>query len=152
MSEIELRSGEGTAFVARHRGSTGGMHLARPCSDHYLATSELIDSGLGLASAPSDWFSILRTVSTAGAFLIQVASEIARGSFRYLRAWPSNDIAIAVCACLSRYLLEDSMIRIGHHLWEAKRIARGCQTSRGFLAFHYVEKVPAHRIDSRIPL
>jgi peptidoglycan/LPS O-acetylase OafA/YrhL len=49
-------------------------------------------------------------------FLPQVASEKAQGAFRSLQYWPWNVLAILVCACLSRYLLELPMTRLGHRL------------------------------------
>jgi hypothetical protein len=49
-------------------------------------------------------------------FLPQLASEKAHGAFHYLQQPPWNVLAILVCACLSRYLLELPMIRFGHRL------------------------------------
>jgi peptidoglycan/LPS O-acetylase OafA/YrhL len=49
-------------------------------------------------------------------FLPPVASEMAHGPFRYLQQSPWNVLAILGCACLSRYLVEIPMIRLGHRL------------------------------------
>jgi peptidoglycan/LPS O-acetylase OafA/YrhL len=49
-------------------------------------------------------------------FLPEVASEKAHGAFHYLQQPPWNVLAILVCACLSRYLLELPVIRFGHRL------------------------------------
>jgi peptidoglycan/LPS O-acetylase OafA/YrhL len=47
-------------------------------------------------------------------FLPEVASENAHGAFHYLQQPPWNLLAILICACLSRYLLELPMTRLGH--------------------------------------
>ena len=49
-------------------------------------------------------------------FLPEVASEKAHGAFHYLQQPPWNVLAITVCACLCRYLLELPMTRLGHRL------------------------------------
>lgn len=49
-------------------------------------------------------------------FLPQIPSENARGVLGRLQHFPWNVIAILACACLSRYLLELPMIRLGHRL------------------------------------
>jgi peptidoglycan/LPS O-acetylase OafA/YrhL len=49
-------------------------------------------------------------------FLPEVASEDARGALHHLQIAPWNLLAILICACLSRYLLELPMIRLGHRL------------------------------------
>jgi peptidoglycan/LPS O-acetylase OafA/YrhL len=49
-------------------------------------------------------------------FLPELASEKAHGVFHYLQQAPWNVLAILGCACLSRYLLELPMIRLGHRL------------------------------------
>ncbi len=49
-------------------------------------------------------------------FLPEIPSEMARGAFRHLQQAPWNLVAILVCACLSRYLIEVPMNRIGHRL------------------------------------
>jgi peptidoglycan/LPS O-acetylase OafA/YrhL len=49
-------------------------------------------------------------------FLPELTSEKAHGAFHYLQQPPWNVLAILVCACLSRYLLELPMIRFGHRL------------------------------------
>ena len=49
-------------------------------------------------------------------FLPELASEKAHGVFQYLQQAPWNVLAILGCACLSRYLLELPMIRLGHRL------------------------------------
>jgi peptidoglycan/LPS O-acetylase OafA/YrhL len=51
-------------------------------------------------------------------FLPEVASEDARGALHNLQQAPWNLLAILICACLSRYLLELPMIRLGHRLSE----------------------------------
>jgi peptidoglycan/LPS O-acetylase OafA/YrhL len=51
-------------------------------------------------------------------FLPEVASEDARGALHYLQHAPWNLLAILVCACLSRYLLELPMTRLGQRLSE----------------------------------
>jgi len=51
-------------------------------------------------------------------FLPQVTSEMAHGAFRYLQEPGWNLLAILGCACLSRYLLEIPMTRLGHRLSE----------------------------------
>ena len=49
-------------------------------------------------------------------FLPEIPSELARGAFHYLQQPPWNLLAILVCACLSRYLIEIPMNRLGHRL------------------------------------
>ncbi len=49
-------------------------------------------------------------------FLPEVASVKAPGVFHYFQQPPLNLLGILVCACLSRYLLERPMIRLGHAL------------------------------------
>ena len=56
-------------------------------------------------------------------FLPAVGSELARGFFGRLQHWPWNVPAILVCACLSRYLLEIPMNRLGHRLTASSAIA-----------------------------
>jgi peptidoglycan/LPS O-acetylase OafA/YrhL len=52
-------------------------------------------------------------------FLPELGTELARGSFQSLQRPPSNLIAILVCACLSRYLIEIPMTRLGHRLGDS---------------------------------
>jgi peptidoglycan/LPS O-acetylase OafA/YrhL len=49
-------------------------------------------------------------------FLPASSSEKAHGAFHYLQQSPWNVLTILMCACLSRYLLELPMIRLGHRL------------------------------------
>ena len=49
-------------------------------------------------------------------FLPELRSQLARGAFHYLQQPPWNLVAVLVCACLSRYLIEIPMIRLGHRL------------------------------------
>ena len=49
-------------------------------------------------------------------FLPGPTAELARGGFRYLQQPPWNLLAILVCACLSRYLIEIPMTRLGHRI------------------------------------
>jgi peptidoglycan/LPS O-acetylase OafA/YrhL len=49
-------------------------------------------------------------------FLPGPTAELARGGFRQLQHLPWNLPAILVCACLSRYLVELPMTRLGHRL------------------------------------
>jgi peptidoglycan/LPS O-acetylase OafA/YrhL len=49
-------------------------------------------------------------------FLPELKGELARGSLRYLQQAPWNLLAILVCACLSRYLIEIPMTRQGHRI------------------------------------
>jgi peptidoglycan/LPS O-acetylase OafA/YrhL len=49
-------------------------------------------------------------------FVPELHSELARGGFRYLQQLPWNLLAIVVCACLSRYLIEIPMTRLGHRI------------------------------------
>jgi peptidoglycan/LPS O-acetylase OafA/YrhL len=49
-------------------------------------------------------------------FLPGPTAELARGGFRYLQQFPMNLLAILVCACLSRYLIEIPMTRLGHRI------------------------------------
>jgi peptidoglycan/LPS O-acetylase OafA/YrhL len=49
-------------------------------------------------------------------FLPGPTAELARGGFRYLQRTPWNLLAILVCACLSRYLIEIPMTRLGHRI------------------------------------
>ncbi len=49
-------------------------------------------------------------------FLPGPTAELARGGFRYLQRPGWNLLAILVCACLSRYLIEIPMTRLGHRL------------------------------------
>ncbi len=51
-------------------------------------------------------------------FLPQFASQKSLGIFHYLQQPPFNVVAIVVCACLSRYLIEVPMTRLGHRLSE----------------------------------
>jgi peptidoglycan/LPS O-acetylase OafA/YrhL len=53
-------------------------------------------------------------------FLPEMASVAARGSLRQLQHWPWNVVAIVVCACLSRYLVELPMTRLGYRLGEPR--------------------------------
>jgi peptidoglycan/LPS O-acetylase OafA/YrhL len=52
-------------------------------------------------------------------FLPQFADQRAAGVFQHLQKAPYNLIAILACACLSRYLIELPMVRLGHRLSEA---------------------------------
>ncbi len=52
-------------------------------------------------------------------FLPEMASVMARGGFRALQRPPWNLLALLVAACLSRYLVEIPMNRIGHRLSES---------------------------------
>jgi peptidoglycan/LPS O-acetylase OafA/YrhL len=49
-------------------------------------------------------------------FLPGPAAELARGGFSYLQRPGWNVLAILACACLSRYLIEIPMTRLGHRL------------------------------------
>jgi peptidoglycan/LPS O-acetylase OafA/YrhL len=49
-------------------------------------------------------------------FLPELASERGRGIFHYLQQPPFNLLAMLTFACLSRYLLEVPMTRLGHRL------------------------------------
>jgi len=49
-------------------------------------------------------------------FLPEVASEKALGAFHYFQQPPLNVLAMLLCACLSRYLLERPMIQLGQSL------------------------------------
>jgi peptidoglycan/LPS O-acetylase OafA/YrhL len=49
-------------------------------------------------------------------FLPEMHAAMAQGSFRHLQQWPWNLPALLACACLSRYLIERPMIRLGHRL------------------------------------
>jgi peptidoglycan/LPS O-acetylase OafA/YrhL len=49
-------------------------------------------------------------------FLPEIASVMARGSFRALQRPPWNLLALLLAACLSRYLVEIPMNRVGHRL------------------------------------
>jgi peptidoglycan/LPS O-acetylase OafA/YrhL len=49
-------------------------------------------------------------------FLPELASEKAHGAFHYLQQPPWNVLAILICACLSRYLIEIPMTRLGHRI------------------------------------
>lgn len=49
-------------------------------------------------------------------FLPEAASVTAPGAFAHLQRWPWNVMAILLCACLSRYLVERPMTRLGHRL------------------------------------
>jgi peptidoglycan/LPS O-acetylase OafA/YrhL len=49
-------------------------------------------------------------------FLPGPTAELARGNFRHLQQAPWNLLAILGCACLSRYLIEIPMTRIGHRI------------------------------------
>jgi peptidoglycan/LPS O-acetylase OafA/YrhL len=49
-------------------------------------------------------------------FLPEVRSQLAPGALHYLQQPPWNLVAVLVCACLSRYLIEIPMIRLGHRL------------------------------------
>jgi peptidoglycan/LPS O-acetylase OafA/YrhL len=51
-------------------------------------------------------------------FVPELKTELARGAFRSLQQPPWNFLAILVCACLSRYLIEIPMTRLGHRLGE----------------------------------
>ena len=52
-------------------------------------------------------------------FLPELGTELARGRFQYLQRPPWNLIAILVCACLSRYLIEIPMTRLGHRIGDS---------------------------------
>ena len=62
-------------------------------------------------------------------FLPELAAEKAPGAFRYLQQPPWNVLAILVCACLSRYLLEVPMMRLGHRLSTAFSLPEPVQYS-----------------------
>jgi peptidoglycan/LPS O-acetylase OafA/YrhL len=49
-------------------------------------------------------------------FLPEIASVMARGGFRELQRPPWNLLALLVAACLSRYLVEIPLNRMGHRL------------------------------------
>jgi peptidoglycan/LPS O-acetylase OafA/YrhL len=49
-------------------------------------------------------------------FLPGPTADLARGNFRHLQQPPWNLLAILGCACLSRYLIEIPMTRIGHRI------------------------------------
>ena len=49
-------------------------------------------------------------------FLPEIPSELARGGFHHLQQLPWNPLAILGCACLSRYLIEIPMTRLGHRM------------------------------------
>jgi peptidoglycan/LPS O-acetylase OafA/YrhL len=49
-------------------------------------------------------------------FLPGPTAELARGGFQNLQQFPWNLLAILVCACLSRYLIEIPMTRLGHRV------------------------------------
>jgi peptidoglycan/LPS O-acetylase OafA/YrhL len=49
-------------------------------------------------------------------FFPEAASEKALGVFHYFQQPPLNVLAVLLCACLSRYLLERPLIRLGHAL------------------------------------
>jgi peptidoglycan/LPS O-acetylase OafA/YrhL len=49
-------------------------------------------------------------------FMPEIASVMARGGFRELQRPPWNLLALLVAACLSRYLVEIPMNRMGHRL------------------------------------
>ncbi len=53
-------------------------------------------------------------------FLPQVTSEVAHGAFRSLQMPGWNLLPILGCACLSRYLIEIPMTRLGHRLSEPR--------------------------------
>ncbi len=61
-------------------------------------------------------------------FLPSVASEMAPGFFRYLQRPPWNLLSILVCSCLSRYVLEIPMTRLGHRLGDSFSLARPVQS------------------------
>jgi peptidoglycan/LPS O-acetylase OafA/YrhL len=52
-------------------------------------------------------------------FVPELGTELARGRFRVLQHLPWNLLAILVCACLSRYLIEIPMTRLGHRIAES---------------------------------
>jgi len=52
-------------------------------------------------------------------FLPEVHGMMAPGGFRYLQQWPWNLPALLACACVSRYLVERPMIKLGHRLAES---------------------------------
>jgi peptidoglycan/LPS O-acetylase OafA/YrhL len=58
-------------------------------------------------------------------FLPGLTSEMASGAFGYLQRPPWNVLSILACACLSRYLLELPMTRLGHRLSESLSAPRG---------------------------
>ena len=49
-------------------------------------------------------------------YLSGPTAELARGGFRHLQQLPWNPLAILGCACLSRYLIEIPMTRLGHRI------------------------------------
>jgi peptidoglycan/LPS O-acetylase OafA/YrhL len=49
-------------------------------------------------------------------FLPELGSEKAHGAFHYLQQPPWNVLTILICACLSRYLIEIPMTRLGHRI------------------------------------
>lgn len=49
-------------------------------------------------------------------FLPELRTQLAGGSLRHLQQPPWNFLAMLVCACLSRYLIEIPMSRLGHRI------------------------------------
>jgi peptidoglycan/LPS O-acetylase OafA/YrhL len=56
-------------------------------------------------------------------FLPELPSAMAHGFLRHVQQWPWNVPAILLCACLSRYLLEIPMTRLGHRLGVPKGLS-----------------------------
>ncbi len=63
-------------------------------------------------------------------FLVELGTELAHGRFQYLQRPPWSLLAILVCACLSRYLIEIPMTRLGHRLGDSPlALPRAVQSS-----------------------
>jgi peptidoglycan/LPS O-acetylase OafA/YrhL len=63
-------------------------------------------------------------------FLPELKGELARGSFRFLQQPPLNFLAILTCACLSRYLIEIPLTRLGHRISDSSlRLPRAVESS-----------------------
>jgi peptidoglycan/LPS O-acetylase OafA/YrhL len=81
-------------------------------------------------------------------FLPEIPSEMAPGAFQSLQHPPWNVVAILVTACLSRYLVELPMTRLGHHLGARFSLA---EPHRSFENIPY-PRLGAHKIPSGGPL
>ena len=121
------------SFFAVVAGAPGiaGDYAAHACSGLDLVAAILLPVLLvSTVTQPESWlgraleWQPMRWIGTLAyslyiwqeLFLPEIASVMARGSFSALQRPPWNLLALLVAACLSRYLVEIPMNRVGHRL------------------------------------
>ena len=84
--------------------------------EHGHPAGKLVRAGFGMAADAMDWNPGLQSLYLAGAFSARNRVGDGAGGFRELQRPPWNLLALLVAACLSRYLVEIPMNRMGHRL------------------------------------